>query len=505
MSNPNPSVPPVRAPRWIVWLGLAALAGYAVFLARNSTVAAGGSDSSGYLNSARLLAAGRLATEVRVPAELGGPAGLFRPDFQPLGFRATAESPRMVPTYPVGLPLHLAIAGKILGWSWGPLLCGLSAAVAAVWLCYAVGRELGLAVSLAAAAAVVLAACPVLLYTSIQPLSDTLATAWCLGAVWAALRARRHAGWSAACGAACGIAVLVRPTDIVLLPALVVLLGWRWRRLALAALAGLPAAGWLAFYNDALYGGVLRSGYPSLGTAFAASYVAPTALHFLHWLAVFLPAVLFVLPLAALGRRETRTRELLALGLWFAAITAVYLSYSISHEAWSCLRFILPAIPALVLAGMLGIDALARTHVANTAGHIRCVAALIVAVWAVVASWCWTRPHAVFYTRGYENAYTSASLTARALFPKNALVLCSLFSGSIYYYTDSPVLRWDFLDASNFGRYADRARKSGLPICAVLFDVEEQDALREHCPGPWRRLAAVGNVTLWQLGPAAEK
>ena len=41
------------------WLGLLALAAYAVFLARNTAVVAGGSDSSGYLNSARLFAEGK--------------------------------------------------------------------------------------------------------------------------------------------------------------------------------------------------------------------------------------------------------------------------------------------------------------------------------------------------------------------------------------------------------------------------------------------------------------
>ena len=503
MSNPNPPAPAARAPRWLACLGLLALAGYAVLLGINSTVAAGGSDSSGYLNSARLLAAGHLATHVRVPPAFEAMDGLFRPNFEPLGFIATAESPRLMPTYPSGLPLHLAAAAKIFGWFWGPLLCGLAAAVAAVWLCYVVGRELGLAPPLAAAA-VVLAACPVMLYTSIQPLSDTLATAWCLAAVWAALRARRHLGWSVACGAAYAIAVLVRPTNLVLLPALVVLLGFHWRRLVTASLAGLPAAAWLAFYNHTLYGGALRSGYAAVGTAFAAEYVGPTAWHFLRWLAVFLPAVFLVLPLAALARRDTRTRELLALALWFGAITGVYLCYAISHEAWTCLRFILPALPALIFAGLLGVESLARPR-AGTANRVRCAAALLLAGWAVIASWRWTPPNAVFYTKGYENAYTSASLAARTQFPQNALVLCAQFSGSIYFYTDFPILRWDRLNAAHFARHADRARQSGVPVCAVLFNSEEPEALHERCPGDWKRLTAIGNVTFWQLAPPTVK
>src|SRR5688572_25804139 len=68
------SIPPRPAPRWFVWLGVIALAGYALFLGAHTTVVAGGSDSSGYLNSARLLASGRLQTEVRVPPEFKVPS-----------------------------------------------------------------------------------------------------------------------------------------------------------------------------------------------------------------------------------------------------------------------------------------------------------------------------------------------------------------------------------------------------------------------------------------------
>ena len=501
MSNLHPPVPVARAPRWFAWLGVITLAGYGVFLGVNSTVAAGGSDSSGYLNSARLLATGRLDTSVRIPPGFGDPANLFRPGFQPLGFIANTESSRMVPSYPTGFPLHLALAGKILGWTAGPLFVGLATALAAIVLCYLVGRELGLGWPLAAAAAVILAACPVLLLTSIQPLSDTLATAWCLAAALGALRARRHAGWAAVCGFAYAVAVLVRPTNLVLLPALIAFLGLNVRHLALAVLAGLPAAGWQAFYNHTLYGGMFRSGYPAIATAFAASYVVPSARNFLHWLGVFVPTLLLGLPFVALAHRDTRTRHLLGLALWFGAIVTVYLFYAISPEAWTCLRFILPALPALILAGMLGVEALARFRPAAGATRVRTGAAIVLGAWAVIVAWRWAPPNAVFYTKGYEDAYTAACLAARTQFPKDAVVLSHFASGAIYYYTDFPILRWDSLSTANFADYAAAAQRAGLPLCAVLFASEEEDAFTRHCPGNWQRLATVSGVGLWQLAP----
>lgn len=261
MSNPNPPVSLPRAPRWFVWLGLLALAAYAVFLARNTTVAAGGSDSSGYLNSARLLASGRLQSELRVPPEFGAGETLNRAHFTPNGFFPHPNNPHLPPTYPPGLPLHFAAAAKVAGCNLGPWIVELGGAVAAVWLCYLVARELGLDPALAAAGAIALAVCPLFLFTSFPPLSDTLATAWCLATVFAALRARQGLAWAAGCGVFLAIAVLVRPTNIVILPALLVLIGFEWRRFLALAVPGLPFALWLGYYNHALYGGAMRSGY----------------------------------------------------------------------------------------------------------------------------------------------------------------------------------------------------------------------------------------------------
>src|SRR5687768_4159114 len=75
-----------RAPRWFLSLGAIALASYAIFLEVNSGVVAAGADSAGYFNIARLLAAGDLRTNLRVPAEWGA-ADVKRAQFVPLGFK----------------------------------------------------------------------------------------------------------------------------------------------------------------------------------------------------------------------------------------------------------------------------------------------------------------------------------------------------------------------------------------------------------------------------------
>src|SRR5439155_24464758 len=91
-------------------------------LYRHLSWAAGGADSSGYLNEARLMAAGKIS----LPIEL---LSTLRLDnnwghvFAPLGFRQSVRDPRvMVPLYPPGLPAHFAIAGRMGGWARAPFL-----------------------------------------------------------------------------------------------------------------------------------------------------------------------------------------------------------------------------------------------------------------------------------------------------------------------------------------------------------------------------------------------
>lgn len=493
---------------WFVWFGVLALAGYAVLLGVNSTVAAGGSDASGYLNTAQMLMSGRLETPMRLPPGFDRTTVELGYQFQPLGFHTFEDQFRMVPTYPTGLPLHLALAGKIFGWPLGIRIVVLAGALGAIWLCYAVGRELGLNRWLASAGAVTLAACPLMLLSSLQPLSDGLAATWCLAAVWAGLRARRQLGWAAACGAAYGMAVLVRPTNLSLLPALVVLLGWDWRRLLGGALGGIPAAAWLAYYNRALYGGALESGYINWWEFFAPEYIRPAALFFVRWLVVFIPAVLLVLPLAAVWRKDLRTRELLALAWWFFGITGIYLFCAFSHEAWNSLRYLLPGIPALILGGLLGIEAIARALPPPGGTRLRRIAGAVIAVWAVGASWRWSPAHAVFWVKRYEDAYIVAPAAARARFPENTLLLCCYASGAIYHYTRFPLLRYDNVNPAHFARYAALARRAGFTVGALLYPQEEKQALHDNCPGDWTLLDTVDGVHLWRLvsaaSPAAE-
>ncbi len=82
---------------------LTLLGAYAVLLIVNTSLVAGGTDSSGYLNEARLIASGRTRLEPEQLRSLGLGSSMTHA-FTPLGFKPDGRN--IVPMYPPGLPLR---------------------------------------------------------------------------------------------------------------------------------------------------------------------------------------------------------------------------------------------------------------------------------------------------------------------------------------------------------------------------------------------------------------
>ena len=95
--------------------------------------------------------------------------------------------------------------------------------------------------------------------------------------------------------------------------------------------------------------------------------------------------------------REFRNRFLVALALWFGAVIAFFACVGFSHESWWSLRYILPAVPALILAALLGLEALAGRFPLSQRPALLTAAAAFLALWAVAGSAYWTRKLGVFY------------------------------------------------------------------------------------------------------------
>ena len=151
----------------------------------------------------------------------------------------------------------------------------------------------------------------------------------------------------------------------------------------------------------------------------------------------------------------------------FAALAGFYLFYRVSQEEWWCLRFLLPATPLLILAALLGVEAIARrwTHgrrrlfrtraspdgrsllespASPEASHdhgvsdgvvrlgrggtdsqklapFRTGAALALGLWAIGNSVYWCRRLEVFRVKEHEQIYLATATAARQHLPAQAL------------------------------------------------------------------------------------
>ena len=474
-------------------LAASALAAYAVLLVAANSWIAGGSDSSGYLNEARLLARGKVSEDIGALALLGLPAGDSEPGiFIPLGYRAGPLPGTMVPTYPPGLPLHMAILGAIGGWNVAAFLAGPIGAVASLLLLFGVAREIGLSRGLATAGAVILAVSPIFFGMAVQSMSDVPATAWVLAAIYFALRARRRPGWAWVAGAAFGVAVLVRPTNaLALIPLLFALPAGRGAILSALA-GGAPFAAFLLLFNHAAFGSAMATGYSGmLRRTMSPAHVLPQIRHYAFWL----PALLTpLLPLAWLGisfDRRVARRDRALLLTWFGAFFAFYCFYELYEDWWS-VRFLLPGIPAIVLAALF----VARdVRLPARAKRLLGIAALAAVVAGSVA---WIARFQLLRMARGDVAYRDASRRAARFVPSRSLIAAMQMSGALKYYADRPILRWDYTSPERFADLRQGAAERGVALYALLwpFEVEE---FQKHLPGDWQPVARWREVVLYRL------
>ncbi|SDS24497.1 Dolichyl-phosphate-mannose-protein mannosyltransferase [Opitutus sp. GAS368] len=464
--------------------------GYALFLRQYTSPYAGGSDSSGYLNSAALLLTGRLTTPKPVlPGHTVAEFGIGV--HVPLGFLTRVGTDEMAPTYPLGLPLHLAAFSWPFGLDWATIPLNICTALAGGGLLYLFARRVGLPPSWSLAGAAVLLLCPLYLFAATQPMSDLLASVWCLAALYAALRAREKWSWGLACGFAVAWAVLVRPTDLLLVVPVALALGLAWRSYLWVGLGGLPGAVLLAVYNDKIYGSPFITGYGDVWLSFSREFAA----HNLPFFALWIPGLLTPLVVAALTapfRPPGRQRELGVLGAWAAVLIGFYAFYYHSGETWWYLRFILPVFPALILAALVALHSfLAAAPRRKIIGPLLLAAGL---AWEIAQ----VDRLQLLLNKSGEATYADASSWARDHLPANAAIICMQVSGALHYYTDFLVIRWEQVAAGDLLRLAQVLHAQHRPTYAVLYDFEEADA-RQRTGGRWTKIIKIRNATVWQV------
>lgn len=498
-SSPSPETTSSFSPRTRLWL-LVALAvfagGYLCWVRLNSGYLAGGSDSSGYLNIARLLRDGQLVGQVPAIPGLSPPAWNYLYQ-QPLGFTVESATGRMVPTYPVGFPLHLLVAAPFVSLDYAAVVVNVFLAAAAGALMFALGRQCGLSWRSAFAGAALLWLCPLFLSNILQPMSDACAMVWSLAAVCAALQSRRHAAWALAAGLAVAIGVLVRPTGLLMLLPVGLALGGNLRAWLALCAGGLPGAAFLAWYNVQLYGSALTTGYGAVESLFSTRHFPHNAGHIALWLLLLLSpfVVLPALGLPALLRQRTHRAGVLL--LWITTITGFYVFYFHTGEAWWYLRFILPAFPAVIVAALLVIE---NSPILVALGTTRRWLAPTALALALVWEFAGIRLLHVADTKHGEPAYLDTVRWMQAHAPADAIVLQMQVTGCFTYFTHFVIVRWDILESDGWARLQAAARAQRRPIYATLFPFEEADALKRCASAHWTRVAETRHhVAIWRL------
>jgi 4-amino-4-deoxy-L-arabinose transferase-like glycosyltransferase len=469
--------------------------GYFVLLLANTCRFAAGPDSSGYLNEARLLLSGRTAAVVE-PLVAGklDPSLIYL--FTPYGFARGPEPGTMVPTYPVGTPLHLAAAAAVGGWSFAPFVVGPLAASASLFLLVTLARRLGAGRGWAIVAAVLLAAFPVFILEAVQPVSDVLATFWALLAIVCALRAEEHWRWAVLSGVAFAIGVAVRPTNILMVLPLLAAMRFRLPRLAVAGLAALPFAVALMAYHAKLYGSPFVTGYGGAGGILSFGGAPPCAGSQASFLASLLTPLVFPAGLLAVFSRRWNRWERALLLTWFGVFFLFYSFYSYCPD-FASTRFLLPALPPLLAGFARGAGELTDVIAKRSRFAGRALAVLLVLLLVGREVQQIGRLH-VLHADDWESIFPRTVETVERQVRPDAVVLSSVLSGAFYFHAQRITVRWDQLTPETSAILLADPRFAG-PWYAVVSEVEGgADALRARVPGEWREVARIRDVVVWQ-------
>lgn len=323
----------------LVLLGLLTAGAFvAYFLFRQRYV--GACDWFGYYELARLFREGRVALDTALPAETF-------PAIVPLGF--IPQGANIVPMYPPGYPVLLALAGLV----GAELLVNPLLGAVSIVVLYLLALDLTGKRWVGVATAAMWAFFPVVVFGSTTVMSDLTATVPVMAAYL--LYRRGRVPWSALL--LC-FSLTIRPANILFCAAFAIPL-LRDRNVVRYVAWMLPVAVPFALYNQLIYGAPWRTGYANIALDLTSEVFGPH-LRFYLWETFRQagPAALLAIPgLAVLFVRAGRRSEAAFFGLWFLGHLLFYSFWRSGGDAWWWTRFLLPAYVPLFLCAALGLDA----------------------------------------------------------------------------------------------------------------------------------------------------
>lgn len=421
------------------------LAIFAIVIAiRFSAFEANAADQYGYISQAALWVKGNLTVQEPLAAVAPWPEPEW--SFSPLGYRPGQRPATIVPTYSPGLPLVMAGLLKLIGpagvYLPVPLLGSL-----AVWATFVLGKRVaGPACGLMAAT--LLLTSPIFLFQLKEPMSDVPVTAWWLVAILliaAPGGARAFGG-----GLAASAAILTRPNLVPLAAVLgVFVLGYssplfrtRLRNATLFAVGVLPGCVAIGVFNLTLYGSPLESGYGSVLHIFNGEYLKANLARYPRWLLeTETPFVCLAVLAPWLLRSSLAAHRLSWLFLGMSATLFACYAFYLPFDSWTFLRFLLPAIPLLLISSSAAVFSLAQ-RIASVSWRW-----LLAALFCLLIAWRWDTAvtRGLQPLRANDRRFEVVGEFVRDQLPPNAIVLAIIHSGSVRHYSGRLTLRWDGL------------------------------------------------------------
>jgi hypothetical protein len=494
------------------------------------TFTAGGSDSYCYVSQAALFANGRVALDQplarQVPWEHGAES------LVPSGYVAAADPAVIVPKCPPGLAILMTGAMRVAGADAVYYVVPVLGA-AAVFLTFLLGQQLGRRI-VGAVASLVLMASPIFVFQIVQPMSDVPATAWWLAAIVLAHRGTPLAAFGA--GLAASVAILTRPN----LAPLAIIIGaffasalrirnskFEMRngstrlslrlpfriphsefRIGILYAAGLiPGIAATLAFNAAMHGSPLRSGYGDLGQIFSIANALPNLTRYSRSLIeTQTPVVLlaFAAPIILWCNEERRWRAIVLL-MFVAAVWGAYLWYQ-PFEEWWYLRFMLPALPAMVILTAVSIIFLIERLPAAVRTPALVIGLALLVGWTLRVA----DTRLAFDLRQLERRYLVTGEHIARQLPPTAVVFAVHQSGSIRHYSGRTTIAWDAIAPPALDGAIRFLTERGEPPY-LLLETWEEPAFRDRFAGSslygtldWPPQALIGrDVRLYDLAARA--
>ncbi len=494
---------------------------------------ASGSDPYGYVSHARQWASGTLRMNEPLMIELSDsiPAHAFAP----LGYRVAPDGTALVPTYSPGFPMVMAVFERLGGSQavfWVVPLLGAVAVLAT----YSLGRSVG-GPSVGVSAAILMIASPAFLsQLTSAPMSDIPAMAWCALMLALLPAESRRAAFGAGLAAGAAVLTRPNIVPLVAIPSILLVWRALQQRMSsdtvsrvlFFAVGPMMACLTLALLYAYWYGSALESGYGSLTYYFQWAYLWPNAANYTRWIVETqtpLVALAIVVPLLATARRWVQRASILdgsngrrscgrvefvsgrsrpparsscgqeilpaseaeplptcspARGgaslslLWaFAAVLVACYAFYLPFDDWRYLRFLLPALPAVLVLTAVGVFSLAaRMRDGRTLVPIVMVAA------TALHGLAYMRNHQAFGP-GTEWRYAIVGNYIAEQLPDRAVLLAMQHSGSARYYSGRTTIRYDSLAPSDLDATLEALRQHGYHPYFLL-DEWEEPVFRAH-------------------------